>query len=209
MKECQILGLQRSGTNYLQDLITDNFSNVSVFGNSNSDCIWKHSITPNFTQYPDCLIYIYKHPLTWIESAIRTKVDNFIDKLEITNEGPKVNNIPIKSLVNLYNKSLQTWIVDYKLNIPIVYVQYEKLLDKKEIESFFQVLTNKFSFKRDTDKVHIRKLGDTYCSDHSYQSNHLDNYKNIVCKMLTKNEQDYIINNINKDIVTLLYRYDT
>ena len=48
MKECQILGLQRSGTNYTQDLITDNFYNVSVIGNNCDDFIDKHSQQSNW-----------------------------------------------------------------------------------------------------------------------------------------------------------------
>lgn len=209
MKVCQIIGLQRSGTNYLQDLITDNFNNVSVLGRNNEDYIWKHSPTPNFVKYPDCLLYIYKHPFNWIESALRAKVPDFLDKLESFNEGPIINNIPIKSLINLYNKSLQSWIIDYNLPIPIIHIQYETILDEKGIEHLFQKLKDRLNFKQDTNRIYVHKLGDTWCSNDIYQSNHLDNYKQVICKVLTIEQQNYIINNINKDILTLLYKYDT
>ena len=203
MKECQILGLQRSGTNYTQDLITDNFYNVSVIGNNCDDFIDKHSPVPNFIQNPEYLVYVYKHPLLWIESALNSKVSNFLELLPTTEEGPKVNNISIKSLIELYNLSLNNWIVNYNQQIPLISIQYEKLLSTNGVEKFFSELESKFQFKRETHNIYTRKLGDTYHSTYDYDSNHLEKYINNRCTFLSKEIQIYILNNIHTNILKL------
>lgn len=203
MKVCHIIGLQRSGTNFCQELITDNFSNVSVIGNNCEDYIWKHSSEVKFLKLPDYLVYVYKHPLMWVESAIVSTVTDFLDKLPFSSEDPKVNNISLKCLVDLYNTNLNSWVINYNNILPIVYVKYENLLLDSDIEIFFKELQNKFNFNRCTKKIYKSNLGETHMSQGYYPENHLNKYLELKCNILSKQEQEYILNNIDEKILKL------
>lgn len=202
MNNCQIVGLQRSGTNFCSNLITDNFDNSSVFNNDSENHIWKHSLTPTFKCNPDCIVYIYKHPLMWVESVINAgHIHYSLDKTIKT--GLKIKDIYIDNLINMYNTSLSSWVLNYNLTIPKINIQYEKLLDDNIVENFLKDVEKNFNYKRSTSKAYIRELGITYMSGFAYPNNHLQKYKQLKCSFLTTNEQEYIINNISKDVVNL------
>lgn len=206
LKECHIIGLQRSGTNYLQELIQDNFSNVSVFGNNCEDYIWKHSPTTDFKKFPEYIVHIYKHPLMWVESCIQCSLYDFLESIPKSDDSLQINGIHIKGLIDLYNQSMNNWLFNFKLNIPIINIQYEKILEKNEIEIFFSKLENVFYFKRDNKNIFLPKLGYTYYSTYDYPSDYLDKYKKIDCKILSEEEQQYVINNTDKKIIELYDR---
>lgn len=92
MKEIQILGLQRSGTNFLQQLISDNYSFDCT---GNYFLLWKHVYNPSITMkhhgqsYCNLVCHnlkfmkyhgfrtalITKNPYFWLESMKRNPVD--------------------------------------------------------------------------------------------------------------------------------------
>lgn len=206
LKECHIIGLQRSGTNFVQELITDNFSNVSVIGNNCEDYIWKHSPTTDFKIFPKYIIHIYKHPLMWVESCIQCSLYDFLESIPKSDDSLQINGIHIKGLIDLYNQSMNNWLFNFKLNIPIINIQYEKILEDEGIELFFSKLEYTFNFKRCTNKILKTKLGYTYHSTYDYPSDHLDKYKKIACKILSEEQQQFVINNTDKKIIELYDR---
>lgn len=69
-----IFGLQRSGTNFLQTLIEQNFKKSSSNSQKTS---WKHSIEDPLKYNKDIpTVVIHKNPYTWVESiSMRNRVD--------------------------------------------------------------------------------------------------------------------------------------
>jgi len=202
MKICQIAGLPRSGTNFCNNLIVDNFDNAPVNNNRSEDYIWKHSVTPDFKTNPDCIIYIYKHPLMWIESVINAKQIHYLFQT-YPQKGLQIRELYIDDLLDMYNTSLSSWVLNYNLTIPKINVQYERLLNSKNLELFLQDVGNKFGYKRCISEAFVRDLGDTYMSGFDYPDDHLQKYKQLKCNFLSSNEQEYIINNVNKEVLRL------
>lgn len=128
-------GLQRSGTNYLKDLIEQN---LSVKCLNRHDWCWKHSIDQpkEFDPKLGKSIVIIKNPYTWVESiAFRKSVDWVkTQKTYPANGFVYYDNalgpqrLDVGALAKTYAHFVNTWIV----NNPDTYViRYEHLLETR------------------------------------------------------------------------------
>ena len=141
--KCRIFGLQRSGTNFLEQLLCTNSHDISVQINQ------KHSLNVP-ADFDDSIntFVVYKNPYTWIESiCFRNKVD-WIKKSSAENSTmlhlyPALEHIDNKykigthkiNLVNLckaYNHFHRNW-----KNVEatcIRFIKYEDLLSDNKVE---------------------------------------------------------------------------
>lgn len=138
-KPLAIIGLQRSGTNYLEALVNLNFKDVfwcqyGTLGTSKHkiefDSAFKEALNPNAK-----LLIVYKNPYTWIESiSNRNAVDyaQMQQKHGIARKATKENhtfgrnNMDLIQLSKTWNEWAQNWLVNTPL--PAIKFKYEDLL---------------------------------------------------------------------------------
>lgn len=77
MKKTTVIGMQRSGTNYLEQTLRDNFK-VEIL-NQEQKYLWKHHAYPNENKHrlreDHAHILMYKNPYKWIESLKKYNAD--------------------------------------------------------------------------------------------------------------------------------------
>jgi len=128
-------GLQRSGTNYLKDLIEQNLNAKCL---NRHDWCWKHSIDQpkEFDPKSGKSIVITKNPYTWVESiAFRKSVDwtkrqkTYPASGMVSDDnavGPR--RLDVEALAKTYAHFIKTWIMD---NPDSYHVRYEHLLETR------------------------------------------------------------------------------
>ena len=114
----QVIGLQRSGTNFLQQILQRNFDVDAKFQ------IWKHEHRVSQKDVETLLkqtnlLVVYKHPYKWIESILRKNTDithkydvlaDKTTKFPIKNHDvDKEFTYDLKKLVLLYNQFHRFW----------------------------------------------------------------------------------------------------
>tara|TARA_B100000941_G_C28466558_1_gene533930 strand:- start:156 stop:905 length:750 start_codon:yes stop_codon:yes gene_type:complete len=167
---------QRSGTNFVQYLLTENFVGLTCEF-LNESYVWKHE--PNFEKVLERYnrelrhrvdhlhLVLSKNPYKWIESIIRRPVDIALRRpqlLEIDNVDKKyvldinmdkqyqkewvVEKLNLIELVNLYNEFYSNW---YNIGNRVKFwglVKYERLLVPEECTYFLDNIWNTFKFIR-------------------------------------------------------------
>jgi hypothetical protein len=150
MLTAHVLGLQRTGTNYLAALLKDNLA-IDVVPSGDRSICWKHALPREATPHkrsaaegvmnnPEVFIYIIsKHPLHWVASVtMRNPQDLFLKRPTLmTDMKPD-----IASLCRLYTTFYSNWINLLSSRGRFVLVRYEELLSKPLacIENFATVM---------------------------------------------------------------------
>lgn len=147
-------GLQRSGTNFLEQILNQNFSGRRQNRNNAS---WKHFIDPPAgwsAQFPTFLIY--KNPYTWVESICFRNTVDWIktqrkypaqqgpDELKL---GPK--SINVDALARTYRHWHDKWLNDPDkpelLNQNVFVIKYEDLLNESKRNDILNRIQAKFN----------------------------------------------------------------
>lgn len=160
---CTVLGIQRSGTNYLETLLTENFSDVSI-QNQRTTYVWKHHAYPNrlrrtLSNENRIHFLIFKNPYKWVESLIRYNGDlsiryggrkrqhyfkyrlrRFNDIIIKDRRGRTTN---LRGALDLYSCLYTNWLSTHLVRI--IPIQYEKLLIDDFRESFLFDISKEFS----------------------------------------------------------------
>lgn len=134
-----MFGIQRSGTNYLQQLIQKNFC-ATKMKNDQRTC-WKHSLdVPKLWDYGEPTFVIYKNPYLWVESiATRNQVDWVAtqkrypadDKYHI--DALNLNGFNLINLAKTWRDFHTTWLKSDNLNPRVhIVIKYENLLDPQK-----------------------------------------------------------------------------
>ena len=166
-----ISGLQRSGTNYLSSLLTENFFELSHCNAGRTSAVWKHHVEPaNGLQKeveerkPTAWFMIYKNPYTWVESICeRNRVDytNTQDKFGKSDQGGFLygkNNINVEHLAKTWNHWVKMWLLETPPYVQNMHaVKYESLLDESYRNQFL----------------------DNVCSGHQWKRKHNNYWQNI------------------------------
>lgn len=155
MSQYFIFGLQRSGTNFVEQCLRLNYNNVTRVNRQNK--CWKHSINyPQGFAGQKSSIIIFKNPYTWLESiAFRNTVDwakrqTTYDPYEECDPelriGPR--NYNAISLVKTYKHFHATWVTEYGFNPEPIYVKYEDLLIPNRRDQIFMGIESRLDLKR-------------------------------------------------------------
>ena len=150
-----VFGLQRSGTNFLEQLVAKNIRNTKIVNRWKAgDGIWKHAFgveskptgasAIGMKGDPEKAkmignrihaIYIHKHPYSWIQSITTKHVDIKKTYPFVTNElGQKanvLNGLNILHLAQLYHDHTRYWL-DKVETRKVYHVKYEDLIFSPE-----------------------------------------------------------------------------
>lgn len=179
-----IFGLQRSGTNYIEQLFKENFLQIelsNVRGHA-----WKHSIDVPPDMIPDRLaVIVYKNPLTWVESiAFRTPIDFFKEQKTYS---PSVDNM--EGIAKTYRHWYETWVVNYTGKS--IVVKYEDLLIKEKREQFLETVGVMLNLQKKWDTWKNIEAGKVSISE-KYTEERTEYYIKGVPTLLTKEQIDAI-----------------
>jgi len=174
-----VIGLQRSGTEYLEQLLRVNFKNVTIKNHVKRGYFWKHSVNPNIFNFEDNFFHILisKNPYSWIESIQRNCVDMGGRHLEfeicningltgdeiITSKNVlgEVSNFSLQNLCRLYNEFFLNWFISPKRELPlIIRIQYEHLIKINGFKGALQKIERNFGLnKATTSWRNVKKVG--------------------------------------------------
>jgi len=147
MKNVKIIGLQRSGTNYLENLVKLNFRDAHVYGPGDISICWKHGMPTEKTLYETGdrpltgmgitnivdnnvhVILIEKPKRAWIDSMKRNKVDLEEKRPRLYKNG----NINEVDALKFHDKFHKDWISALSThNVKFIHVNYIDLLEDYE-----------------------------------------------------------------------------
>jgi len=148
--EFYIVGLHRSGTNYLYQLLKKNLNLELINNQNNFSDTWKHSseVFKNYKENTPFII-LYKPIYQWVESIVIRKPDYDVNLLNqkldksnfITVENDIVINWEEKSytlsdLVNCYKQTYENWIINLPKDIKerCFIVNYNDILTDSKID---------------------------------------------------------------------------
>lgn len=197
-----IFGLQRSGTNFLADLIKLKYSNRPI----NNKEFWKHSVVPPNIENKTPLVLIHKNPYTWIESlCFRNKVDwiksqkdydPLIEEDEALIAGN--NQFSVRVLAHAYNDFYTNWHERIKTaNAHII--KYEDLLEQKGINQLLIDLDTKFKWQNNGNMNLPRKVSQSP----DYTKIRGEYYKGQKPRELTEYQINVVNSIISDDVFTL------
>lgn len=176
-----MFGLQRSGTNYLEQLLKLNFGIQKANRN-------KHSvIVPNnYTDSNLPTFVIYKNIYTWLESiCMRNRVDWLKIQLMYPADEPissdlKLGGLNIINIAKTYYTFLKNWEKE-----PVYFIKYEDLLFKDSREKILNDIEKKFNLRRKNNKWLNVDYGKVSQSP-NYNSQIENYYKNMQPKYLNE-----------------------
>lgn len=184
-----MFGLQRSGTNFLEDLVKNNFNGKKLNDQRKS---WKHSIDvpPLYDENTPTLI-IHKNPYTWIESiSLRNNVDwiKTQKKYPADQKTDSCFMIGEKQSMNVINLALtyrhfhETW-----LDRNHYEMKYEDLLVDKPRENILDQIREKYALQRAHKNWLIPKRG-SVSQSRDYNANREEYYIRGVPQTLTEKQ---------------------
>lgn len=151
MKKIKVIGLQRSGTTYLEHIIDLNFEcNISKEGDR-SIC-WKHALPMERVKLPDdsiavtieeikrqdvYIIVVSKSFDSWVKSLQKFPADLFQKRPSLKNDGDwrSGENLNLPELAHFYDKFHKKWeekLIEHNINFH--FVDYVNLLKAPEQE---------------------------------------------------------------------------
>jgi len=206
-----LFGLQRTGTNYINQLIRENLYCRYINSCPHTTVLWKHSITcptNNIENIPT--IVIYKNPYIWIESlCFRKKMDwCFTQKGFEALEGPEElmvgtsnNSLNIKILSQAYKKWYESWILPKDKNIYII--KYEELLMKETREAHLKVISQILKPNKQKSIYEDIPMGEVFLSQ-DFDQKKLERYRKNETLYLNPNHKKIITETITKGIISSL-----
>jgi hypothetical protein len=199
MDKFYIFGLQRSGTTFLEHIVSLNF-NMRVANTENS---WKHSIVvpENLEDY--CKFWIVKNPYTWLESIVFRDPADLLVTATSFNLQDRSNSayivghdqVNLKNLCLLYNIYIKNW-----SNTDVIKVRYEDLLNKETLDKFFK----KNNFINEYKHWKIPVAGSLFMSE-GFSKDSYSYYLSQRPQLFNKTDIDVINTYVNFD---LLHQFD-
>lgn len=201
-----IFGLQRSGTNFLEQIIERNFGVRKQ--NRNNSC-WKHSIDPPegwTAQHPTFIIH--KNPYTWVESICYRNTVDWIKRQTTypAKEGPEElllgpSNINVKNLALTYAHFQRSWTLKQAEKEKVSIIRYEDLLVQDSREKILEDINSNIYQKRKHDRWIIPARGKVSQSK-DYNEDRESYYLNMKPSKLSEYHISVINEVLGEDLIT-------
>lgn len=215
-----LCGLQRSGTNLTETIMSKNYlADSARYGPEGLGSHWKHSlIVPEEILY-DNVVIIHKNPYTWIESiSFRDPVDfkssQRMFPADQVHEDPdymigakysiKRKSFNLINLAKTWNAFHTNWVLNSNLegkNVAII--KYEDLLDKDKRNAVIESIGRSFNYTQRTPEIIFPEKGSVPGSKR-YDNEIEEYYKLGVPKFLTKKQISAVNEIIDPKIMTIL-----
>lgn len=220
-----VFGLQRSGTNFLEQLVTRNINHVNIVNRwKPGDGIWKHAYDvenknpgANATGLKGSkekaemignrihAIYVHKHPYSWIQSITNKNVDIKKTYPFVVEEGAMMlGNLNIVKLAELYRDHTKYWLNKVETS-NVYHVKYEDLIQNNEkTEEIVRDIAQFFNRNLKANKINIP---DKVSQSNKFTEQDREKYKKYRIQTLTY-EHIQKINSILKPALLSRQGYD-
>lgn len=147
-----VFGLQRSGTNWIEQCIKQNFKEMNL-ANTDKQYIWKHKydFEPALFGEDRMHLYVIKEPYMWIESILRKNVDvakRYPEVLKDNKNKFDLGPFDIQKLANLWSEHTIWWHQEHIIERSKIHrVEYESLLQPGELDKLLFMLKKKYDLK--------------------------------------------------------------
>jgi hypothetical protein len=203
-----VFGLQRSGTNYLEQLITQNFKARRA---NRANKSWKHAIdVPKHYNASQPTFIIYKNPYTWVESiCIRNTVDWLkTQKTYPVEQGPEdlrlgPNNINVESLAKTYKHFHDTWLWSTLDKSSTQVFKYESLLVDNSREQALNQVSQLLPVRKANHWINPQRGKISQSKD--YNEDREQYYLSMQAQQLTHRHIDAINDVLGNDIERMGY----
>lgn len=194
----------RSGSNFLEQLIIQNFNDIDSYQGKYSKPRWKHGLY--FSKYKDNSVFnclIARHPVKWVNGCVTFNADMWkwwgVDvPLEQNNDlcfTYKDRIISIPKMIDKWNRFYNEWLE----KSDCYFVWYPDLLNHQTRTNILNSIGEKYNLER---------RHETYVIPNKVQhSNPQSNMKsNLELRVdyhlnLTDDQANYIMNNVDKDLM--------
>jgi len=201
-------GIQRSGTNFLEQLLKTNYQ---AHKRNAAKSAWKHSIDDPIDGWSRSLpnFVIHKNPYTWVES-IATR--NTVDWLKTQTTYPATDDIDselqlgdkklnIVNLAKTYKHFYDNWLDRTDLKLYMV-IRYEDLLiDDKRYKILLDIPMRMSFPKPQRDKFMIPKIGGVSQSK-DYTEEREEYYKSGRPSVLTQKQIEAVTETVGVELIT-------
>lgn len=185
--EYTVLGLQRSGTEFIEELIRRNLPNSHIANtrpDRPSNKIWKHCYGIKRLPKHINFLYTHKHPYMWIESILNNHVD-VLDSYSYPHVAKPgkfmLKGFNIEALATLYRDHTRFWL-DLIPRAPIYYTSYEDLIDSEENTIYHVNQISKF-FNQPLINDHVEIPGKVRQSN-PFTEKDREKYRNTITTIL-------------------------
>jgi len=201
-----VFGLQRSGTNFLEQMISEHVGDLQLQNHWRGKTgIWKHAFNLEQNNVDEKIaglrgdpqkakligteikgVYVHKHPYAWIESILRKQIDikkthpSVIEHSDISEI--ITNGINIIKLAELHRDHSRYWL-DKVEQKKVYHVKFEDMIDTKEQTKQTIVNIANFFGKR-IIKKNINVIDNARLSK-PFTEEDRESYKNYQIKTLT------------------------
>lgn len=194
----------RSGSNFLEQLIIQNFYDIDSFQGKHTESRWKHA--EYFSKYKDGVAFnclIARRPIKWVNSCINFNADmwkwwgvdvDITKKCEFCFEY-KDRVISIPKMITKWNRYYNNWLD----NSDCYFVWYSDLLEEQARTNIVNYFSENYNLSRKTVQIAVPAK-----VQHSavYTKNKAINEKNLdIAPNLTENQINYIYDNIDKRLI--------
>lgn len=215
MDYVKIYGLRRSGTNYLEALLNNNFNDLQVLTNTLG---WKHGKVKDFKQYPDLRdfkndkellnsidnnevkkIFLIKEPYAWVNS-----ITNYCKKHSDNN----CHKWSIEDFIKRYNEINKDYIENFKKDYNnSVIIFYEELISNPE--KYIDIISDKFNFSKEKEFKDINKKIGPNLSISGQQFNKKYYKQGKYLEELNEETKTEIETNIDKEVLEFIEENNT
>lgn len=208
-------GLQRSGTNFIEQIIQTNFGGQRQ---NRHKAGWKHFIDPpELWTGQHATFLIYKNPYTWVESIC---FRNTVDWIKTQRKYPALEgpvdlklgpkNINVEALAKTYRHWHDKWILNPKPNANydnVVIIKYEDLLREQKRNQILESIQLKFNSQRKKPNQWIIPQRGKVSQSRDYDKERESYYLDMKPQKLQKQHIDCINNLVGTDLIASL-EYD-
>jgi hypothetical protein len=208
-KVIKVCGLLRTGTNYMERLLTENFDVVCL---GDTEGGWKHGPC-NFKTYI-YYVFVVKNPYSWVKSFMEwEKIHSRIGDKELREFIESAVSHPelrdawcVDNPVDAWNRTLDSW-SRYQGRKNVLFVRYEDLIESFEAQ--MSSIRERFSLDMKSDNfVNITSRADGWETPVPRKSLDIDYYRNRKYLEEYTNQELELIKRLLDDRITRRFGYE-
>jgi len=200
----------RSGSNFLQQLIVDNFEDCDYIENDHNKTGWKHqSYHPAFMDGKDFCLIIARHPVKWVNSCMRFNADMW-KWWNVNGEEPgdlsflyKKRYVSIVKMMTKWNAFYNGWL----RNTDCKFIWFPDLLVEKSRNKILKEIGLQHNLTKKDDNITVPKK--------VQHSEKFTEEKRLIELNMSNNDMlndkpyiiDYINHNIDNELLQMMMEY--
>ena len=204
MNKFTVYCAHRSGSNFLQRLIVDNFEECDYIEKDRRKMGWKHqTYHPKYMKGKDFCLLIARHPVKWMNSCLRFNADMW-KWWDVNGQEPnglsflyKGRHVSVVKMVDKWNSFYREWIENSSCDV----VWFADLLQDESCNRVLCKVAEKNNLTFKNKNIFIpEKVQHSQKYDKSKKINEFNLYMNDRLDILP-HIKDYVVDNIDSELI--------